>query len=95
MEMIQDIENKHFREIELLKTEHTCLMRGLDADLTQTMTEKFDLEQRLAALAQPECSYRSNVSQQTNHKLLRDNNDYLQQVIKQLDEELSDSRLNF
>ena len=44
MEMIQDIENKHYREIELLKSEHACLMRGLDADLTQTMTEKFDLE---------------------------------------------------
>lgn len=51
METLQDIENKHHREIELLKSEHACEMRGLDADLTQSMTEKFDLEQRLAALA--------------------------------------------
>ena len=44
MELLQDIENKHHREIELLKSEHACEMRGLEADLTQSMTEKFDLE---------------------------------------------------
>lgn len=44
MEIIQDLESKHHREIEALKSEHACEMRGLDADLTQSMTEKFDLE---------------------------------------------------
>lgn len=78
-----------------MQAEHLREISQLEADLTQFMNDKTELENRVTSLQQnqqslsayqPECSYRSNVSQQTNQKLLKDEQDYLKTVVFQLEE---------